>query len=88
MKNIIRLVVPVVLFFFALPHVDHAAAQKTEYKIQPTDVLKITVHEQEDLTTRTRVTADGYISFPLLGKVNVLGLAIHEIESKIHYFCS
>ena len=58
-------------------------AQRSEYKIQPTDVLSITVHEQADLTTKTRVTADGYITFPLLGKVEVEGSTVQELEIKI-----
>ena len=62
---------------------DLCLAQKTEYKLQATDVLKITVHEQPDLTTRTRVSSDGYITFPLLGKIKVEGLTTQELEEKL-----
>lgn len=58
-------------------------AEKAEYKLQPTDVITITVHGQPDLTTKTRVTADGYITFPLLGKVSVAGLTVPELEQKL-----
>lgn len=58
-------------------------AQKSEYKFQPTDVIKITVHEHPDLTTKTRVTADGYITFPLLGLVYVEGWTVSQAEAKI-----
>jgi len=54
-----------------------------EYKVQPEDVLNITVHEQPDLTTRTRISADGNITFPLLGTVQVTGLTVREVESKL-----
>lgn len=54
-----------------------------EYKLQFTDVITITVHNQPDLTTKTRVTADGSISFPLLGKVQAQGLTVQELEQKI-----
>lgn len=57
--------------------------QKTLYKLQPTDVVNITVHNQPDLTTKTRITADGYISFPLVGKVAARGLTVQELERKI-----
>lgn len=53
------------------------------YRLQAEDVLYITVHEQPDLTTRTRVTADGNITFPLLGVVKVAGLSVAELESKL-----
>lgn len=58
-------------------------AQKAEYKIQPTDVLDITVHEQGDLATKTRVTANGYITFPLIGTVRAEGLTVQELEIRI-----
>lgn len=58
-------------------------AQKSEYKIQSSDVLKISVHEQPDLGTVTRVQADGTISFPLIRAVYVKDLTVQEIESKI-----
>ena len=58
-------------------------AQSSEYRIQPTDVLTITVHEHLDLATKTRVTADGQITFPLLGRLSVKGLTVQELEKKI-----
>ncbi len=69
------------LIFLALPL--RAEDQKARYKLQPTDVLNITVHGHPDLTTRTRVTSDGQISFPLLGKVDVKGVTVQELESKL-----
>lgn len=54
-----------------------------EYKLQPTDVISITVHGQPDLTTKTRVTSDGFVTFPLLGKVEVRGLTVLELEQKL-----
>ena len=60
-----------------------AYAEKAEYGLHPTDVITITVHGQPDLTTKTRVTADGYITFPLLGKVSVAGLTVPELEQKL-----
>lgn len=60
-----------------------SAVDQSEYKLLPTDVLSITVHNQPDLTTRTRVTKDGYITFPLIGKVLVAGLTVRETELKL-----
>lgn len=58
---------------------------KLEYKLQSTDVITITVYGQPDLTTTTRITNEGYISFPLLGKVELQGLSVQEAEQKIKY---
>ncbi len=72
-------------FFFALIFLSSSLifAQSTEYKLQATDVLKITVHEQPDLSTQTRVTADGNITFPLIGTLYVKGLTVQELENSI-----
>jgi polysaccharide export outer membrane protein len=59
------------------------AVEKSEYRVQPMDILNITVHGQPDLTTRTRVTADGFITFPLIGKVEARGLTVQELEQRI-----
>ncbi|NQT23482.1 MAG: polysaccharide export protein [Candidatus Omnitrophica bacterium] len=63
--------------------IDNAFSENAEYRLQSTDVLKITVHEHPDLETRTRVTSDGSITFPLLGKLNVVGLTVQELETEI-----
>ncbi len=57
--------------------------QESEYKLQPSDVLNITVHGQPDLTTKTRITKDGFITFPLIGKVSAQGLTVRELENEI-----
>ena len=56
---------------------------KPDYRLHPTDVITITIHGQPDLTTKTRVTLDGCITFPLVGKISVDGLTVQETELKI-----
>ncbi len=58
-------------------------AQSPDYKIQPSDVLSITVYQQPDLTTKTRVSADGYITFPLLVKVYCLDMSADQLTHKL-----
>lgn len=58
-------------------------AQNAEYRLQPTDVISITVHGHPDLSTKTRVSSDGYISFPLIGKIFASGSTVQQLESTI-----
>jgi polysaccharide export outer membrane protein len=58
-------------------------SHQSKYKLQPTDILLITVHGQPDLTTKARIAADGYISFPLIGQVMASGLTVQDLEDAI-----
>ena len=51
--------------------------------IGPRDVLDIRVFQDPSLNTRTVVTDDGKISFPLIGKLDVSGLRPNELERLI-----
>jgi polysaccharide export outer membrane protein len=83
MQAIHRMKVVVFGLFLCFGMVPHAFSLDLSYKIQPTDVLAITVHEQPDLTVKTRVPSDGNITFPLLGNVGVGGLTVQEAELKL-----
>lgn len=69
--------------FLALGVVPSFSIEKSEYKLQPLDVITITVRGQPDLTTKTRVTTERSISFPLLGKVDVSDMTVQEFEMKL-----
>jgi polysaccharide export outer membrane protein len=54
-----------------------------DYKVSPLDTLSITVFAEPDLTRDVKVSQTGYVTFPLLGKVYVAGLMVHEVENRI-----
>ncbi|MEW6594355.1 MAG: polysaccharide biosynthesis/export family protein [Thermodesulfobacteriota bacterium] len=54
-----------------------------DYRVGESDVLKISVYDHDDLKTTAQVSRDGYITFPLLGKVQVVGLTLGEVEQKL-----
>lgn len=71
----------------ASPQVAHpivaSAAVDTDYVLGPGDVIKITVFQNPDLTTETRVSESGTITFPLIGKVQIGGTAPPAAEARI-----
>jgi polysaccharide export outer membrane protein len=55
-----------------------------DYKIGGYDVLAITVYEEKDLTIESiRVSADGFISFPLIGRIHVAEKNTSQVEAMI-----
>ena len=62
-----------------------AQAQQLEnYKVGSDDVLSVVVFDEPDLSiSKARVSTSGTIAMPLIGQVEVRGLSISEIESRI-----
>ena len=64
------------------PEADNPRA--LDYKVGGYDVLDIVVYEEKDLSREDlRVSADGYLSFALIGRVKVDGITTSEIEKLI-----
>ena len=60
------------------------ASSLRDYRVGAYDVLDITVYEEEDLSRQNiRVSGDGYISFPLVGRLHVDKRSTSEIEHLI-----
>jgi len=62
------------------PPVIVPTAAASDAPIGPRDVLDIRVFQDANLNTRTIVTDDGKISFPLIGKLDVNGLRPNQVE--------
>jgi len=52
-------------------------------RISPLDVLEIKVYQEPSLDRVVRVSQDGNISFPLIGRVKLDTLTVREAESRI-----
>jgi polysaccharide biosynthesis/export protein len=59
------------------------AQDNLDYPLGPGDVVRIQVFQNPDLTTETRVSETGSITYPLIGNVEVGGLPIAAAERKI-----
>jgi polysaccharide biosynthesis/export protein len=53
------------------------------YRIQPGDVLDISVWEEEDLQKQVLVRPDGGMSFPLVGNIQAAGKSVAELQKLI-----
>lgn len=58
-------------------------AVNEEYRIGANDILEITVYGEDDLSEEVRVTNSGHITYPLLGRIKVLGFSVGEVEDFI-----
>lgn len=76
MKNVIRLFVLAVVLWISSAHAE-------DVQLGAGDVLRITVYDHPDLTTETRVSEAGNITFPLIGQVGVGGQSTSAAEKKI-----
>ena len=63
-------------------HTDFASAQ-IHYKVQPGDVLAVSVWKESDLTMDITVHPDGTFTVPLIGEIRASNHSIPEIQEDI-----
>jgi polysaccharide export outer membrane protein len=56
-------------------------SQPTNYVVGPQDILTVTSFDQEDLSGKYPVDADGTFTFPLVGRVRAGGLTLRQLEA-------
>jgi len=54
---------------------------KLNYKIQPGDLIEITVFKESDMARTARISGNGTITFPLAGVIKMSELSVPEAES-------
>jgi polysaccharide biosynthesis/export protein len=55
----------------------------TDYRVGPQDVLTITSYDQENLSGKFTVEADGTFTYPLIGRVKAGGLTLRALEESL-----
>lgn len=84
MKRLFNLLLLIATFAIGVLGMGTAQAATTaEYVLGPGDVIKISVYQNPDLLSETRVSENGVVSFPLLGSVKVGGLTVSQAEKQI-----
>jgi polysaccharide export outer membrane protein len=75
------------LFLLSLPLQGSWAAENDSfgetYRIQPGDVLDVSVWKEEDLVKQVLVRPDGGMSFPLVGDIQAAGKSVAELQKLI-----
>ncbi len=59
------------------------AAPSINYRLAANDLVTVKVFQEEDLTTVTRIAADGTITVPLIGQAKIGGLTAHDASREI-----
>ncbi len=67
----------------ARPVASSAAEGKRDYVLGSGDVIRISVYQNPDLSLETRVSESGFISFPLLGQVQLSGQSVVQAEKTL-----
>ncbi len=62
---------------------DKPAASELQYRLQPGDVLLISVWKEKDLDTEALVRPDGGLSFPLVGDLDAAGRTVAEVRATL-----
>lgn len=81
MRPTIHLVLALIAALVAAPV--GVAQQPDDYLLGAGDVVKITVFQNPDLTTETRVAETGAITFPLVASIDVSGRSTSTAERMI-----
>jgi polysaccharide biosynthesis/export protein len=59
---------------------DTSPATRQAYRLQPGDIVTVSVWKEEDLQREVLVRPDGALSFPLAGEINVDGRTVEELR--------
>jgi polysaccharide export outer membrane protein len=89
MRNILTPLLTAVALLLSVTPVLHAqeempsAVPTADYKINPGDILQISVWREEDLQREVLVRPDGKFSFPLAGDIDARNKSVEEVRSLI-----
>lgn len=61
-----------------------AKAPKSDYVLQASDLLRVQIFQEEDLTRDVRVSQEYTIVLPMIGSVDLRGKTLRQAEEMIH----
>lgn len=81
--NVMKQMLIQAMAILAISSVNAGAGNDLDYPLGPGDILRIQVFQNPELTTETRVSEGGAITFPLIGSIAVGNLSITNAEGRI-----
>ena len=60
-----------------------ASKTKTDYVLQPADLIRIQVFQEEDLNREVRISQESTVSLPLIGTIDLTGKTARQAEEMI-----
>lgn len=81
MPNVTRFLLVGICFLMGpLSHAAETAGASEEYRVQPGDILSVSVWKEQDLQGEVLVRPDGGVSFPLVGDVPATGKTVATLR--------
>ncbi|WP_169334404.1 polysaccharide biosynthesis/export family protein [Rubritalea marina] len=80
LKNLLAVCIAITAMLF--PSLLSAADAK-EYQLQKDDTVKMIVFQEEELSRESQIGKSGFVSFPLIGNVKLIGKTLKEAEAEI-----
>ncbi len=77
-----RLTIFITLLLFALSVGAYAQADTPVYRLRVGDQIRFQVWGESGLNITTEVLSDGSVSLPLVGRLNVIGMSLAEVEAE------
>lgn len=62
---------------------DEGAAARTDYVLQPYDLVKVTIFQEPDLEREVRLSQESKITLPLIGTVDLAGKTVRAAQDAI-----
>lgn len=59
------------------------AAAPTDYVLQPSDLIRVVIFQEQDLEREVRITQENTITLPLIGSIDVKGRTVRQVEEVI-----
>ena len=67
----------------AAPVMGQGRDQRRDYQLQPSDLIRVQIFQEPDLEREVRVSQEGEIFLPLIGKIEVRGRSLRQVEDLV-----
>lgn len=65
------------------PQTKGTSSYTSSYKLRPMDVLSFSIFQEPDMSAQIRISADGFVTLPLIERVSLEGLTLGQARERI-----